>query len=448
MDYNYAQSKIAGFPIRLAAFYLNLSILLLITYLIVKTLLGGSLDSINIALFLVIFLPLSFFSDIVIQSITGANLGKLLLGLKIVDDSNFENTGIFRNVFRSFFYLFALCTLGIGLLAIPFNSKKKGLHDLLTNTVVVYNPGSKIPHAIHKIFAFIIIPFSFLASILVPLSAAVIIFNSLNILLNHPKSPAIVSKLLEQKPKSTISLPSKDEKVMAQIELKNKMSIAFEINPRSKKSYINSKYLKQIGAGIQDAPFYITQKGKGLELQRSVLIPKLILKNTKSEDLMLNNVNFLVSGSKNLLGADILQLFDYRFSDSSLKLKLFPEEISIIENKDSSLQIKKYLRSTIQKIRVAWEDSTILIPEDVFNEFSSSKKPISNEVEIEIETKFGYVLSGKLLKPSKSEAYNDFCSRFIHNLPRFKNIPEELKSKETFTITYKLQYDGHLDSES
>lgn len=444
MDYNYAQSKIAGFPIRLAAFYLNLSILLLFTYLIVKAILGGSLDSINIALFLIIFIPLSFFSDIVLQCITGANIGKLLLGLKITDDSNSEEMSIFRNVFRSFFYLFALATLGIGLLAIPFNTKKKGLHDLLTNTIVVYNPKSKIPHAFHKLLAFITIPFAFIATILIPLSIALVGYNSLNMLINHPKSPEIISKLLEQKPRSTIILPSKDGKIMAQINLNKSTTLEFEINPKSKKSYISSKYLKQIGAGIQDAPFYITLQGKGLALQRSVLVNELILKNTKSEDLALDHTNFLVSANKNLLGTDILNLFDYQLKDSKLSLKLYPEEISIIESKDSSLQIKQYLRSTIQKIREAWDERILLMPEEVFNEFSSSKKPISNEIEIEIETKLGYVLSGKLLKPSKSEGFNDFCSRFIHSLPRFKNIPSELKREETFTITYKLEYDGHL----
>ena len=73
----------------------------------------------------------------VLVSAWSVTLGKLMFGLEVVR-SDRSKVGIGRAFCRSLLYYVSLLILGIGFLMIAFRSDKRGLHDLICDTKVVY----------------------------------------------------------------------------------------------------------------------------------------------------------------------------------------------------------------------------------------------------------------------------------------------------------------------
>jgi uncharacterized RDD family membrane protein YckC len=67
-----------------------------------------------------------------------ATPGKLILGLKIVDDSGNKLTPV-KAIVRYLGYIVSGIILGIGFFMIGFDAKKQGLHDRIAKTYVVHN---------------------------------------------------------------------------------------------------------------------------------------------------------------------------------------------------------------------------------------------------------------------------------------------------------------------
>ena len=84
--------------------------------------------ALNIALFAIV---------IYMEGILGGTPGKLLLGLRIVNEKG-DHIGIPGAILRYIGKFVAAIILGIGLLMIAFNVKKQGLHDKIAGTYVVY----------------------------------------------------------------------------------------------------------------------------------------------------------------------------------------------------------------------------------------------------------------------------------------------------------------------
>ncbi len=64
--------------------------------------------------------------------------GKMLFRMKIVRESDLGEPSTWQYLVRFFGYIIGSIPLGIGFLMIPFNSKKRGLHDYMAGTVVIY----------------------------------------------------------------------------------------------------------------------------------------------------------------------------------------------------------------------------------------------------------------------------------------------------------------------
>ncbi|MBN1417871.1 MAG: protein kinase [Planctomycetes bacterium] len=67
----------------------------------------------------------------------GGTWGKRLLGIVVVSEEGTE-CGYFRAFLRYLGYWFSLAALGLGFLCIPFNRRKRGIHDVIAGTRVVY----------------------------------------------------------------------------------------------------------------------------------------------------------------------------------------------------------------------------------------------------------------------------------------------------------------------
>ena len=68
----------------------------------------------------------------------GATPGKKFVHIKIVDAKTFEDIDNKQAVTRSFGYIVSTLALLIGFIMVAFRKDKRGLHDLLAGTVVIY----------------------------------------------------------------------------------------------------------------------------------------------------------------------------------------------------------------------------------------------------------------------------------------------------------------------
>lgn len=76
---------------------------------------------------------------IVCWKIWASTPGKIVFGLKIVDEKTLKDPSTAQCFLRFLGYIVAMIPLFIGFLMIPFNKKKKGLHDMMAGTVVIYS---------------------------------------------------------------------------------------------------------------------------------------------------------------------------------------------------------------------------------------------------------------------------------------------------------------------
>ena len=84
---------------------------------------------------LLLALPLLYFT--VPVAIWSTTLGKLFFGLRVVRNDG-SKIGIGRSFSRHLCYFISFVILGIGFLMIGFREDKRGLHDLICDTKVVY----------------------------------------------------------------------------------------------------------------------------------------------------------------------------------------------------------------------------------------------------------------------------------------------------------------------
>ena len=68
----------------------------------------------------------------------GATPGKKFVHIKIVDAKTFKDIDNKQAITRSFGYIVSTLTLLIGFIMVAFRKDKRGLHDLLAGTVVIY----------------------------------------------------------------------------------------------------------------------------------------------------------------------------------------------------------------------------------------------------------------------------------------------------------------------
>jgi len=72
----------------------------------------------------------------------GATPGKRFVHIKIVDAKTFEDIDNKQAITRSFAYLVSAIPLFIGFIMVAFRKDKRGLHDLLAGTAVIYDEGT------------------------------------------------------------------------------------------------------------------------------------------------------------------------------------------------------------------------------------------------------------------------------------------------------------------
>ncbi len=70
----------------------------------------------------------------------GATPGKRFVGIHIVDAKTYRELDNKQALIRSFGYIASTFSFLLGFLMVAFRKDKRGLHDLLAGTIVVYSP--------------------------------------------------------------------------------------------------------------------------------------------------------------------------------------------------------------------------------------------------------------------------------------------------------------------
>ena len=437
-------SKIARFWTRFAAFYLNLFFIiaaaLLIELVLIKLQIpkfelwtsGFYIHVSKIVLGVFVF-------DSILQGILTFNLSKFLLGLRLYDSHRDASIGLIRSLIRSVIAIFSVAFFGLGYLAIGFNLDAKSLHDLLISTKVV--------RIKQNIVGKIVTGFIQVVSILLGLVTTIVLLASLALapylgaksfysmnLHSHIES-SLLTKNLE------IKLPISNNQLTALADAKSIDYIEFELNDYQEDSYISEASLAKLGLSLIDYDLRIEDLDFK-KIKPSVVIPALTFKDLNKQDIKVFNQQFIVTQDQDQLGADLLETWDYRIDhdQSFLSLKLYEGDAEILADKELDEASRNYLVYILRKTRLDWDKHLRFMPANELKKFTESKTILENEIKFDLDTKTGYVDHISLEKPSKSEAFNQFCQRFFEELDRFRLVPKGLAAKSKVDLSLVLRY--------
>ena len=125
------QKRFGGFWVRVAAYFLD-AILLVIAQVILMQIIKNeaTLQGVNFLL--------TWFYFAGLESMAGATLGKMVLGLSVTDEQG-NNISFLRATGRYFAKIISALILCIGYIMVAWDGRKQGLHDKMAGTLVVKN---------------------------------------------------------------------------------------------------------------------------------------------------------------------------------------------------------------------------------------------------------------------------------------------------------------------
>ncbi|RBP51578.1 RDD family protein [Arenicella xantha] len=138
-----ANLRYAGFWIRVAATVIDTIILMLVIMPLMFLVYGGDVLSegnmSNGFWDVMISYVLPAVAYIVLWVKIGGTPGKRLLGLRIVNESTLQNLTWGAAIIRYIGYFVSMFLLFIGYIWVAFDKKKKGLHDYMGSSIVIYD---------------------------------------------------------------------------------------------------------------------------------------------------------------------------------------------------------------------------------------------------------------------------------------------------------------------
>ncbi|MCH2227217.1 MAG: RDD family protein [Candidatus Caenarcaniphilales bacterium] len=444
--------KIATAKDRLTAFYINLVFLLLLTYLVSLALkfflafLFHSVDSLS--LYINSFL-ITLVINILITAKAHTDIGKLMLGLEIVNYHGSKATSFLQVFLRTFLSYLSSAVFGLGSLAILFNAERISFHDLCSNTLVVENTH----YLRNNIFIQIFHWFFFLGGFMLSLSLAAIIFLSPYPLLNNylnqtnissfDASPYVHSDLELKarglKNKEKFLVPVSNSQIYALLNFKDKFEFFdFELVSDSEKSYISSASLAKLSQSKSNILYYFhfdKQRPWTFEMEPYIIVPSVTVKDFEGHDLHIHNVIFYVSDSKNYIGDNVLSLFDTNFDldKSQLVLNMFDFDKEIFA-RELSLESKFTLSQIARNIGESWlqalneskfKDSITLLGEGLV-------------YELIMDTNYAEIVELTLKSNIEDKALVAFAENFLKNYHVKVKFSKELKNMRKANLTIKL----------
>jgi uncharacterized RDD family membrane protein YckC len=125
------QKRYGGFWLRVVAYFLD-AILLVIAQVILMQVVKNEAAAQGVNFLLTWF----YFAGL--ESMAGATLGKMVLGLSVTDEQG-NNISFLRATGRYFAKIISALILCVGYLMVAWDGRKQGLHDKIAGTLVVKN---------------------------------------------------------------------------------------------------------------------------------------------------------------------------------------------------------------------------------------------------------------------------------------------------------------------
>lgn len=379
------------------------------------------------------------------------------MGIRIIDNKEDKALNIWRALIRSLSSYLSIFLLGIGFIAIAFNKDKIALHDYLAGSRVIEIKRPKIIQGFTAFFAFL----SIIIGLIVSVFFLMAMIFTLNYSFTSLKESRVIeafntNSFIEGSPSKIISL--NNGKIAALTEFKKFAEhIEYTIDSNDEKSIIAEAKLRQLGATNLDFNYGINLISKApiqFKLEKSIVIPKLIIKVNNGNELEIINHKFIV-GDENIIADDLLSLFNYRNTNNEIEISIFADELRIIQDPALDQKSKDFLLSLTKKIRNEWRDALIFAPVTITEDLNTipeaaaitngntaikTNKALENKAQISINTKTGDTEKVTLINPSKSESFNKFTEDFLSKRDRLRFIPEELKTQEYINLELTLTY--------
>lgn len=436
----------AKFWTRFASFYLNLFLLIAVSLFVNASLVYiGWRDfefwTLNFYISWLQVLGVLWILDSIIQGIFTANIAKLLLGLRLYDCNTTGSLGILRSLWRSILSIFSLLFFGLGYFAIAFNLEFKSMHDLLSSSRVVRLKQGMLQNFVTGTIQFFTVVLGLLATIAVLGALAIVPWVIGKSFIAANQYSYVESALFKSKPNAALDLPISNNKIAALANAQSIDYIEFEIHDQERASYISKASLAKLGMGYQD--YYLTMQDLDVKkIKPSVILPSFKLKDSSKNDVEIFNQEFILTENQNLLGADLLETWDYTIdlNQSKLVLKYYPGDLEILTNPKLEQESKYYLLHVLREIRLDWDEHLRFMDAGLLEEFTKSKQVFSNQIKMKFNTETGYIEHISLEQPSESEDFNKFCKEFFDKLDRFRLIPQELVDAKSIDLAISLRY--------
>jgi uncharacterized RDD family membrane protein YckC len=419
--------KKASFFKRLAAFFLTcffvFALSFLFAYLLVDLqILKFEFFSTQFVLLFLAFVFLGFLSDSLFQCLLTFNLAKLILGLRVVDDSSLKSIGLIRALVRTFFSVFSFLFLGLGFFAILFNREKLSLHDTLSKSYVIDINNNLLTKIISAFLAFVIcVPgiVSSLTVVVLLLASPVLFWDSMKDY-GH-KQVFELSQWIDNRNKTyNINLNKKNNELYPVVliydtaEFTDKFTL--DLNESISLIDIDSfKDIKDLSLLRFDLRKYLQEKN--IFKAFYIKYPKIIFKTQSNRDLTINHPKFYIA-NRNLIAKNLFNTFDLMFIEEQSKLQVALKENykMILKNESISFQEKSSLLEAVYIIEDLWLKFLEELEIDEKSQLNDTKYPLANNIKIILDTQTGYVKDIQFLHPSNSTLFNRVSNRFVKDL--------------------------------
>jgi hypothetical protein len=268
--------------------------------------------------------------------------------------------------------------------------------------------------------------------------------------------PSVESQTWFEKPSETIKLQINNEKIIGLAQHKDLSYIEFILDREAEQSTLSIHELNKLKVSDFDLDYLIEASeacnGKTLCLQykltRFLKLSNLILKDNDRKDFIVSNLSFKIDEEKNILGKDFIDLFlnHYNFYDRSISFNLFEDEKNLLEEfselseDEQDFKLLEFKRYLLRVIRSTWYESLkTMSPEDLAA-FMLIEKPIKNKINLRIDLISGFPIAATLINPSELKIFNDYCKKFLKEIPSFKNISSDLKKYKQINLEVVLEY--------
>jgi uncharacterized RDD family membrane protein YckC len=385
-----------------------------------------------------------------IEGLTGFGLAKQILGMRLLDITSSKPIGVFRALLRTIFAIISFLIFGLGFIAIAFNREHKSLHDLLSGSKVVTLPKQGLARFLSIFLTVVTVIPGLIVTIALLGTLSTLPLGATKSLINLSKPSGFQLEAFNIDPELKVNLPYQQKRLTALTELNGLEYIEYNVDPLSRYNYIQPEVLKLLGAKITDYDYFLTDWQDDItraKLKTVILIPKLTFKDKNNVDLTIYNQKFLIHPSKTSLGTDFLDIFDYQINNSAVMLGLFAEDQEVLKDSELDLESKNYLLYVLRSIRAQWRDYQSKFSAPELEEFATVEDKVTTVLELDFDTKAGYIKSAVLTEPSKNEVFNKSCSGFIRGLPKFTNIPTSLQLKESYKLKLSLTYQEILSAQ-